>query len=322
MSSSASDMIPPTTKNVKLGISKNKDRLSDLPDCKLSGSNVSSLKHVDIEVKLKQYHEKSPLLLYKWLRVFANIKSLTVSATTLQVLALIPNLSTISPPSLRILKSFKVKMEDISIVCRITLMDVKLQNAESKKERKRLRKKFKEEESDSLIPDGIVDFLLQNSPSVQVEYMVCSFLPSLFQTFSFPKSFLSLVEPCNLSDNAFHRFYSSLHHSKLTTGQTHSRSSVSSLKHVDILLEVKINQFHEKSPLLLYRWLQEFANIKSLTASATTLQVLSLIPNLSKISPLSWRNLKSLKVKMEDIRIGSEVEFIDCSELPLRASDL
>jgi hypothetical protein len=33
MSSSASDMIPPTTKNVKLGISKNKDRLSDLPDC-------------------------------------------------------------------------------------------------------------------------------------------------------------------------------------------------------------------------------------------------------------------------------------------------
>jgi hypothetical protein len=80
-------------------------------------------------------------------------------------------------------------MEDITIECRITLMDVKLQNAESKKERKRLRKKFKEEESDSLIPDGIVNFLLQNSPSAQVEYMVCSFLPSLFQTFSFPKSF-------------------------------------------------------------------------------------------------------------------------------------
>jgi hypothetical protein len=56
-----------------------------IPFQKLSGSNVSSLKHVDIEVKLKQYHEKSPLLLYKWLRVFANIKSLTVSATTLQV---------------------------------------------------------------------------------------------------------------------------------------------------------------------------------------------------------------------------------------------
>jgi hypothetical protein len=82
-------------------------------------------------------------------------------------------------------------MEDIRIGCRVTLMAVKLQNAESKKPRKRLGKKFKEEEeeSDSLIPDGIVNFLLQNSPSAQVEYMVCSFLPSLFQTFSFPKSF-------------------------------------------------------------------------------------------------------------------------------------
>jgi hypothetical protein len=66
-------------------------------------------------------------------------------------------------------------MEDIRIGCRITLMAVKLQNGESKKARKRLGKKFKEEEeSDSLIPDGIVNFLLQNS---EVEFIDCSELP-------------------------------------------------------------------------------------------------------------------------------------------------
>jgi hypothetical protein len=67
-------------------------------------------------------------------------------------------------------------MEDIRIGCRITLMAVKLQNGESKKARKRLGKKFKEEEeSDSLIPDGIVNFLLQNS--AEVEFIDCSELP-------------------------------------------------------------------------------------------------------------------------------------------------
>jgi hypothetical protein len=51
----------------------------------LSGSNVSSLKHVDIHAEGKVYHEKTPILLSRWLPEFANIKSLTVSATTLQV---------------------------------------------------------------------------------------------------------------------------------------------------------------------------------------------------------------------------------------------
>jgi hypothetical protein len=51
----------------------------------LSGSNVSSLKHVDIHAEGKVYHENTPILLSRWLPEFANIKSLTVSATTLQV---------------------------------------------------------------------------------------------------------------------------------------------------------------------------------------------------------------------------------------------
>jgi len=55
------------------------------PFQKLYGSNVSSLKHVVIDVEVIQYHEKSPLFLFSWLVEFANIKSLTVSATTLQV---------------------------------------------------------------------------------------------------------------------------------------------------------------------------------------------------------------------------------------------
>ncbi|MCH80914.1 F-box family protein [Trifolium medium] len=140
-------------------------------------SNVSSLKHVDIHAEVKQYHEKSPLLLSRWLREFANIKSLTVSATTLQVLSLIPNLSQISPPSLGNLKSLKVKMEELTPGFRMTLLDAKLHNAESKNERKRLRKKFKEEGSGSLIPDGIVNFLLQNSPSAEVEFIDCTSQP-------------------------------------------------------------------------------------------------------------------------------------------------
>ncbi|XP_045825332.1 F-box/FBD/LRR-repeat protein At5g53840-like [Trifolium pratense] len=147
------------------------------PFQKLYGSNVSSLKHVDIHAEVKQYHEKSPLLLSRWLREFANIKSLTVSATTLQVLSLIPNLSQISPPSLGNLKSLKVKMEELTPGFRMTLLDAKLYNAESKNERKRLRKKFKEEGSGSLIPDGIVNFLLQNSPSAEVEFIDCTNQP-------------------------------------------------------------------------------------------------------------------------------------------------
>jgi len=49
---------------------------------KLSGSDVSSLKHVDIAVNKVD----PPLLLLSWLQELPNIKSLTVSSTTLQVL--------------------------------------------------------------------------------------------------------------------------------------------------------------------------------------------------------------------------------------------
>lgn len=55
------------------------------PYQKLSGSNVSSLKHVDIDAAVSPYHENPPLLLLSWLLELANIKSLTVTPATLQV---------------------------------------------------------------------------------------------------------------------------------------------------------------------------------------------------------------------------------------------
>jgi hypothetical protein len=50
---------------------------------RLSGSNVSSLKHVDIDAKLYPQSERPHVL--NWLSEFANVKSLTVSTTILQV---------------------------------------------------------------------------------------------------------------------------------------------------------------------------------------------------------------------------------------------
>lgn len=72
-----------------------------------------------------------------------------------------------------------------------------------------------------------------------------------------------------------------------------SKINLSSIKHVDF--GVGLNS--ADSPLVLFNWLVELANIESLTLSYSTLQVLSSIPDLLKIEFPSLRNLKSLKVK-------------------------
>lgn len=52
----------------------------------ISWSNISSLKHVDIDAEVFPYScYGPPLFLFNWLSEFANIKSLTVTAATLQV---------------------------------------------------------------------------------------------------------------------------------------------------------------------------------------------------------------------------------------------
>lgn len=57
-----------------------------VPNHDISWSNISSLKHVDIDIEVFPYScYGPPLFLFNWLSEFANIKSLTVTAATLQV---------------------------------------------------------------------------------------------------------------------------------------------------------------------------------------------------------------------------------------------
>ncbi|XP_045790456.1 F-box protein At4g22280-like [Trifolium pratense] len=148
------------------------------PYQELSGSDVSSLEHVEIYAEIIRYQREPPLILFNWLREFRNIKSLTVSATTLRILYLIPNLLKINFPSLGNLESLRVKMEPFSDEFRMTLCHVMLRKAKSKKESANLRRTFREGlEPSSLIPDGIMDFLLQNSPTAKVDFIDCSRKP-------------------------------------------------------------------------------------------------------------------------------------------------
>jgi hypothetical protein len=60
------------------------------------------------------------------------------------------------------------------ILCRVMLKKVN-----SKKEAANLRRAFRKgSEPYSLIPDGIIDFLLQNSPSAKVDFIDCPKQPT------------------------------------------------------------------------------------------------------------------------------------------------
>ncbi|CAK8564907.1 unnamed protein product [Lathyrus sativus] len=145
-----------------------------IPYHDISGSNISFLKHVDIDAGAFPYRCGPPLFLLKWLSEFANIKSLTVTASTLQLLSLIPSLLKFEIPSLGKLKLLKVKIDEIHYGLRLTLCNGKLQNAKSMEEVARIQKAFDLGlEPSPLVPDGIVDFLLQNSPSAEVDLVDC-----------------------------------------------------------------------------------------------------------------------------------------------------
>ncbi|KAK2426782.1 F-box/LRR-repeat protein [Trifolium repens] len=149
------------------------------PYQKLSGSNVSSLKHVEIYAKVMSNQKKPPWHLFSWLQEFPNIKSLTVSATTLQVLYFIPGLLKTNYRSLTNLESLKVKLKPLSYRLRMILCRVMLKKVNSKKEAANLRRAFRKgSEPSSLIPDGIIDFLLQNSPSAKVDFIDCPKQPT------------------------------------------------------------------------------------------------------------------------------------------------
>ncbi|KEH32811.1 F-box/FBD/LRR-repeat protein At1g78750 [Medicago truncatula] len=107
---------------------------------KLFGSKsfLYSIKHLNIHLwcywNLKSA-ETSPLLL-NWLVELANIESLTVSSNTLEVLSLVPDLLNVELSYLCNLKSLKIK----------TYLS-------------------------SSIPDGMIDLLIQNSPSAKVDIL-------------------------------------------------------------------------------------------------------------------------------------------------------
>ncbi|CAJ2641158.1 unnamed protein product [Trifolium pratense] len=109
---------------------------------------------------------------------FVNIESLMVTATTLQILSIFPNVLKNRLPSLRKLKSLKVKMEELSDKFRMTLRSVKLRKPMSLREANRIETAFKAGLiPSSPVPDGIVNFLLQNSPLAKVDFIECSRQP-------------------------------------------------------------------------------------------------------------------------------------------------
>ncbi|XP_057456961.1 F-box/LRR-repeat protein At4g14096-like [Lotus japonicus] len=140
------------------------------PYQRLCGSSLSSVKELSIHADMSYYSSEAPLVLLSWLEELTNMDSLTVSTDTLQVpplvLNLIPDFVNRKFPFLSNLKSLKV-----------IVAERKKAATESRREAARLRK-----EADYLsetifkrarIPSGIVDFLLQNSPSAKVEIKRC-----------------------------------------------------------------------------------------------------------------------------------------------------
>ncbi|XP_057451629.1 F-box/FBD/LRR-repeat protein At3g26920-like [Lotus japonicus] len=111
----------------------------------LCGINISSIEHVNFDIHW--WCAEYSFILLSWLVNLTNIKSLTVSTSTLQVLFSIPYLWEFKSPILGSLKSLKIK-----------LREDKLQKVPGL-----LKDPF------SSVPDWVVDYLLQNSPSAKVD---------------------------------------------------------------------------------------------------------------------------------------------------------
>ncbi|KAK2445414.1 F-box/FBD/LRR-repeat protein [Trifolium repens] len=136
------------------------------PYQKVSGSGLSYVKHVDINAEILSMDMQPPRFLLSWLLELVNTKSLTVTASTLQVLFLNANLLKIKLPSLGNLKFLKVKKELLPYVFLKALNKAKFQKIKSPKEAGL--------EPSAPIPDGIVEFLIQNSPLAEVEIIDCT----------------------------------------------------------------------------------------------------------------------------------------------------
>ncbi|PNY06506.1 F-box family protein [Trifolium pratense] len=143
------------------------------PVHKICGSGLSSVKQVNITAQMYSVNDMSHMVLFSWLLELANVQSLTVSSTTLRILSLVPDLLDIELPSLCNLKSMKIKLEPSEVQLGLPLIleqdMLKKAAAKSRKEVAKLRKAFKTGWQLPSIPEGIVNFLLQNSPSAKVD---------------------------------------------------------------------------------------------------------------------------------------------------------
>ncbi|CAK8564956.1 unnamed protein product [Lathyrus sativus] len=140
------------------------------PNQKLCLSHPCSLQHLyidstdisanfTVEGSVTMVEEDSTLLL-SWLQELPSIKSLTVSSNTLQVLSFVPDLFKVKFSSMCNLESLKVEMKPLT-----RELDMKLGIAASLKEDEDTKFNLRQ---GPFIPDGVVDFLLQNSPSTKV----------------------------------------------------------------------------------------------------------------------------------------------------------
>ncbi|XP_045822438.1 F-box/FBD/LRR-repeat protein At1g80470-like [Trifolium pratense] len=140
-----------------------------IPFEKLCGSHLRSIKHVIIDAYMYVNNAEPPSNLLSWLKEFTEITSLTVTLTTLEVLSLVPNLLKVNFHSLRNLETLQVKKKGVSsglsttpMLARFSRLPMYYQDDVAK---------FRDEifkEGSLSIPDKIVSFLLQNSPSAKV----------------------------------------------------------------------------------------------------------------------------------------------------------
>ncbi|CAJ2678307.1 unnamed protein product [Trifolium pratense] len=143
------------------------------PYQKFCGSGLSSVKQVNIDAEMLANYSVPPLALLSWLSGLVNVKSLTVSASTLQVLSFAPDYlkdEQLLPSSfMRSLKSLKVKLKPLSYGLSMALKIVMLD--------KELKAGLV---PSSLMPNGILDLLLHNSPSADVDIVECSRIDDSF----------------------------------------------------------------------------------------------------------------------------------------------
>ncbi|MED6132579.1 hypothetical protein PIB30_020225 [Stylosanthes scabra] len=236
-------------------------RFSGIPYQQICGSDVPSIEDVDIDAEIRSNSLESSLILFSWLLELANVKSLTVSASTLQVLFLIPNLLEVKLPCLEVMKP------------------------------------------SSPLPDRIVNFLLQNSPSAEVAIVNCERSQrevnekEEWENVRKSAGFYRIMADNSAYNDPADHFSSCgklktlvldncvIKNSRIL--QLSCSSNLSFLKEVTIDFdtcvervgnpkEEMITMVCSQSAFIVIEWLKVFANIRSLRICSLTLKVLSL----------------------------------------------